>query len=87
LSTQTAAELAPALLKQGVPAAPVLNVEQLLEHPHTRHRAMVLEQDGYRAIASPIKLSRTPATLRRLPPSFDQDTAEVAASLPAGPGG
>jgi len=63
-------ELATALLKSGVPAAPVLTVPEILEHPHTRHRGMVLEKDGYRGVASPIKLSRTPAKLRKLPPGF-----------------
>lgn len=52
----------------GVPCAPILNVPQALAHPHTRHRAMTVSLDGYRGIASPIKLSRTPATYRLAPP-------------------
>ncbi|KAA0910707.1 CaiB/BaiF CoA-transferase family protein [Pusillimonas sp. ANT_WB101] len=81
LSGHVAADLAQRLLQKGVPAAPVLNVEQLLQHPHTRHRNMVLEQGAYKAIASPIKLSRTPATLRRLPPDFSEHTEVVRAWL------
>ncbi len=77
LSGHDAATLAQTLLKKGVPAAPVLNVEQLLQHPHTRHRGMVLERGDYRAIASPIKLSRTPATFRHLPPAFGEHNAVV----------
>jgi crotonobetainyl-CoA:carnitine CoA-transferase CaiB-like acyl-CoA transferase len=48
---------------------------------------MVLEEGNYRALASPIKLSRTPASLRRLPPAFGQHNDDVAKSLglPAGP--
>ncbi|NYT60870.1 CoA transferase [Alcaligenaceae bacterium] len=79
LKQHVAAELAQVLLKKGVPAAPVLNVADLLDHPHTKHRGMVLEQGSYRAIASPIKLSRTPATLRHLPPEFGQHTDEIRA--------
>lgn len=71
LAGHKAAELAPRLLQNGVPAAPVLDVQEILEHPHTHHRGMVLDQDGYRGIASPVKLSRTPAQLRKLPPGFD----------------
>lgn len=71
LADHKAAELAPQLLQKGVPAAPVLNVQEILEHPHTHHRGMVLDQDGYRGIASPVKLSRTPAQLRKLPPGFE----------------
>ncbi len=76
-----AADVAQMLLKKGVPAAPVLNVENILKHPHTKYREMIIEQGNYRAIASPIKLSRTPATLRRLPPEFGQHTEEIAASI------
>lgn len=70
LRCHRAADLAQQLLKAGVPAAPVFNVEEILNHPQTKHRGMVLEQDGYRALASPVKLSRTPAKLRKLPPGF-----------------
>ncbi|RBL84289.1 CoA transferase, partial [Streptomyces cavourensis] len=49
-------------------------VDQALAHPHTRHRGMVLEQGDYRGVGSPIKLSRTPATLRRLPPDLAPPT-------------
>jgi crotonobetainyl-CoA:carnitine CoA-transferase CaiB-like acyl-CoA transferase len=70
LTNHRAADLALQLLKAGVPAAPVLNVQEILNHPHTQHRGMVLEQDGYRGLASPVKLSRTPAKLRKLPPGF-----------------
>ena len=72
LANHSAAQLAEQLLKTGVPAAPVLNVQEILEHPHTHHRGMVLDQDGYRGIASPVKLSRTPAQLRKLPPGFGE---------------
>ena len=54
----------------GVPCAPVLNVQQALEHPHTAHREMVVKiGDDYTGLGSPIKLSRTPATYRRRPPA------------------
>jgi len=56
------------LMAQGVPAAPVLPVDAALSHPHTAHRGMVVEMaDGYRGIASPIKLARTPASYRHAP--------------------
>jgi len=77
LRGHAAAELAQTLLERGVPAAPVLDVAELIDHPHTKHRGMVLEQGAYRALASPIKLSRTPASLRRLPPAYGQHNDEV----------
>jgi len=60
--------LADALVAAGVPCAPVLSVSAALQHPHTRHRGMVVElPGGYRGIASPVKLSRTPASYRFAP--------------------
>lgn len=60
--------LADVLVKAGVPCAPVLSVSAALQHPHTTHRGMVVEMaGGYRGIASPIKLSRTPANYRFAP--------------------
>ena len=48
-----------------------------LAHPHTRHRGMLLEQGDYRGVGSPIKLSRTPARLRRLPPALGGQEPEA----------
>lgn len=70
LARHEAAALADRLLRAGVPAAAVQTVGQALAHPHTRHRGMVLEQGDYKGVGSPIKLSRTPATLRKLPPDL-----------------
>ena len=60
--------LADELVRLGVPCAPVLSVPAALEHPHTRHREMVVEMPGgYRGIGAPVKLSRTPASYRFTP--------------------
>ncbi|MFA5702197.1 MAG: CoA transferase [Advenella sp.] len=72
LGDYKAQELAQALLKAGVPAAPINNVAQLLDHPHTAHRNMVIEQDGYIGINTPIKLSRTPARFRKGAPVLQE---------------
>lgn len=81
LSDHEAVQIADTLLRSGVPAAPVSNVEQALQHPHTAHRQMIIDRDGYQGIASPIKLSRTPATFRRKPPALNQDADAVRAEL------
>lgn len=66
--------LADALMAIGVPAAPVLNVEQALQHPHTQHRDMVVRMDGgYQGLGAPVKLGRTPASYRFAPLSEGQD--------------
>jgi crotonobetainyl-CoA:carnitine CoA-transferase CaiB-like acyl-CoA transferase len=61
--------LAETLMQRGVPCAPILGVDAALQHAHTTHREMVVSiGDSYRGVASPIKLSRTPATYRLAPP-------------------
>jgi formyl-CoA transferase len=62
--------LAEELIRAGVPCGPVRNVSEVMSHPHTLHREMVVEMGEYRGLGSPIKLSRTPATYRLMPPRF-----------------
>jgi formyl-CoA transferase len=74
-------ELALRLIRNGVPAGPVLPVDQSTAAPHTAHREMVTELDWYKGIGTPIKLSRTPGGTRRPPPKFAQYSDEVLAQL------
>jgi crotonobetainyl-CoA:carnitine CoA-transferase CaiB-like acyl-CoA transferase len=67
------------LLDLGVPAGPVLEVPDVINHKHTAHRLMVVEKDGYRGTGNPVKLSRTPASVRTLPPQFGEATRAVLA--------
>jgi crotonobetainyl-CoA:carnitine CoA-transferase CaiB-like acyl-CoA transferase len=61
---------ADALVRAGVPCAPIQSVEAALADPHTQHRQMVVRTGDHVGLASPIKLSRTPATYRLEPPRF-----------------
>jgi formyl-CoA transferase len=70
-------ELALRLIRAGVPAGPVLWVDEATAAPHTAHREMVTELDWYKGIGTPIKFSRTPGGTRRPPPKFGQDVTEV----------
>lgn len=65
------------LMKNGVPGGAVKDLPAVLEHPHTKHREMVVELDGYKGTGIPIKLSRTPGAVRRKPPKFGQDNEAV----------
>ncbi|MBD8526608.1 CaiB/BaiF CoA transferase family protein [Pseudomarimonas arenosa] len=66
------------LLQQcNIPAAPVLNVEQALEHPLTAELGMKIELDGIPMLANPIKLSASPAQYRTPPPVLDAGRAAV----------
>lgn len=71
-------ELAQKLMEAGVPAGPVMDVPGVFEHPHTRHRGLMLDIDGYRAPGNPIHLKRTPAEAARMRPrAFGADTRTV----------
>lgn len=65
------------LLRAGIPAGPLNNIEETLNDPQTKVREMVIEKDGYRGIASPVKLSRSKSETRHLPPDFGADNRDV----------
>ncbi|HUB97661.1 MAG TPA: CoA transferase [Stellaceae bacterium] len=65
------------LLDRGVPCGVVETIPDVLTHPHTRHRGAIWELDGYKGVANAIRLSRTPAKLRRKPPRFGEGNRAV----------
>ena len=82
LADRDAAELCEGLLKAGIPAGPVNQLPQVLQHPHTLHREMVVEFDnGQRGLGIPVKLSRTPGSVHAAAPTLGQHTREVLLGL------
>ncbi len=77
LAEQDGHELCIKLLKMGLPAGPVLFVDESMSAAHTEARQMVTELDGYRGLGTPIKLSRTPGGTRRKPPLYSEHADEV----------
>lgn len=77
LARHDGAQLWQQLIDAGVPAGPLFGVKAAVEHPHTAHRKMIVEQGRYRAMATPIKPSRSRAPLRRVPPRFAEHTEEI----------
>jgi len=65
------------LVATGVPCGVIHNVVEALDHPHTAHRGMVAEVDGFRSVASPVKLDRTPASYRLRPQEIGKSSVEV----------
>lgn len=80
LSTEDGHDLSDRLLAAGLPAGPVLNVDEALAAPHTAHREMVTQLGEFRALGTPIKLSRTPGGTRAAPPAFNQHGEDVLAA-------
>ncbi len=69
------------LMRKGVPAGPVLGVPEVLAHPHTAHRNMIVEIGAYKGMGNPAKYSRTPSSPKRPPPRFGEHTCEVLSGL------
>jgi len=68
----------------GVPAGPVLNVNEMHRDPHALARAMVVEVEHARVgsvktIGLPVKFSQTPGRVARAAPLYGQHTREVLA--------
>ncbi|OLF56611.1 CaiB/BaiF CoA transferase family protein [Pseudomonas chlororaphis] len=73
--------LAQQLIRLGVPCGSISSIDKVVEHPHTRHRGLLVEIGDYRGVGSPVKLSRTPARYRSAPPALGADTREVLREL------
>jgi alpha-methylacyl-CoA racemase len=54
--------------------APVLSMAEAPDHPHNRHRATFVEQDGVTQPAPAPRFSRTPGAIRRPPSAPGADT-------------
>ena len=86
LASAPAAHWVDALLEAGVPAAQILDVAEALHSEQAQARGMVMEVDHpvegpTRQLGFPVKLSGTPATVRRAAPLLGADTDEVLAAL------
>ena len=80
LAEEDGHELADRLLRSGVPAGPVLHVDETMAAPHTAHRQMVTELGWYRGLGTPIKMSRTPGGTRAAPPRFNEHGVAILAA-------
>jgi crotonobetainyl-CoA:carnitine CoA-transferase CaiB-like acyl-CoA transferase len=70
----------------GLPCGPVNTIDRVFDDPHVRHRGMriaMAHPTGGDAplIGSPLKLSDTPVSYRRPPPTLGQHTDEVLEQL------
>ena len=66
----------------GIPAGPVLNIEQMTANEQTLARDMVVdvgssEGSSLRVLGHPVKYSETPATIQRRAPGLGEHTEEV----------
>lgn len=86
MRTRTTADWVRALDEAGVPVGPIQTVDQALVDPQVLARGMVAELDHptagpMKVVGCPVRLTRTPASVRTAPPVLGQDTDQVLASL------
>ncbi|MCW5635353.1 MAG: CoA transferase [Rubrivivax sp.] len=82
LRTRTRVDWLEALEAAGVPCGPINDLADVFADPHVRARGMTVTMahpltPKLELVASPIKLSATPVTVRRAPPLLGQHTEEV----------
>ncbi len=82
LERRTTAEWVAVLDQAGLPVGPVLSITEMLEHPQTLARGMVVETEHPRvgkskSLGLPVKFSETPGGTVRPAPVLGQHTREV----------
>ncbi|MGY2082168.1 CaiB/BaiF CoA transferase family protein [Blastococcus sp. SYSU DS0539] len=90
LRRRTTAEWLEDLHRAGVPSGPLYDIEQVYADPHVQARDMVVETEHprmgrVRHIGAPVKLSATPAAVRRPAPLLGQHSREVLAEAGMSP--
>jgi crotonobetainyl-CoA:carnitine CoA-transferase CaiB-like acyl-CoA transferase len=70
----------------GIPAGPIYSIPEALADPHARARGMVQELDHpvagrVKVLGNPVKLSASPATMRKAAPLLGEDTEGILAEL------
>jgi crotonobetainyl-CoA:carnitine CoA-transferase CaiB-like acyl-CoA transferase len=83
-------EWLPLLKAAGVPAGPVLTIEQMVEDPQVRARDMVVEVQHKRVgrtrtLGTPVKFSATPTRVSRAAPVLGEHTREILAEYGLAP--
>ena len=82
VATRTTAEWVALLKDADIPMTPVRTPDELLEDPHLAaldffHRATHPSEGEVRTIGIPVTFSRTPGSIRSLPPRLGEHTREV----------
>jgi CoA:oxalate CoA-transferase len=86
VSSRKVADIVEALSAESVPVAPVYQIDQMLEDPHVKARGVIQEMEHLtagkvRTPGFPVKLSRSPASIRRPAPQLGEHNEEILTQL------
>lgn len=86
MRTRTTAEWVAALDESGVPVGPIQTVDEALRDPQVLARNMVSElvhptAGPMKVVGCPVRLTRTPPSVRTAPPLLGQETDEILGEL------
>jgi crotonobetainyl-CoA:carnitine CoA-transferase CaiB-like acyl-CoA transferase len=79
--SQSSAEWQRRLQAAGVPYAPVQSVDEVFTLAQVQARQMVSQAEGLKLVASPIKVSGSPAPRAELPPRLGQHSEAILGEL------
>ena len=84
--TLTTGDLLERLRAAGVPAAPILSIDQVLKAPQTEASGMLVgaphpRLPDYRAVGLPVRWDRRRPEVRRVPPRLGEHSADVLTTL------
>ncbi|MFS0916434.1 CaiB/BaiF CoA transferase family protein [Brevibacillus sp. 179-C 1.1 NHS] len=82
LSVRDSEDIFACLDAVGVPCGPIHSIDQVLNHPQVHERELILEMkhpivQNLKVPGFPVKLSDTPATVKRYPPLLGEHTDEI----------
>jgi crotonobetainyl-CoA:carnitine CoA-transferase CaiB-like acyl-CoA transferase len=85
-STRKVMDIVDALAVQSVPVAPVYRIDQMLEDPHVKARGIITEIEHstagtVRSPGFPVKLSKSPATVRMPAPKLGEHNEQILTEL------
>lgn len=82
---RTRAEIEARFMEYGQLYSPINTISEMMENPQTKVREMVVELEyrgvKYKDKGIPVKMSKTPGSIRMMPPTQGQHTDEVLKSL------
>lgn len=81
LTHRTRAEWLVALTARGIPSSPVHTLGELSAHAQTEQSGMILHDDTFRTVASPVRIDGARLDLRSRPPALGEHSRPVLSEL------